>query len=95
MAWNFMDDTHFKANDVSLPELSVKPYIQYGVGVQKRWGDRFTGFGQAMIRNGGRNGLALSFGFRFALGKAPEHTSYTASSEIKQKPTEIRLSGRQ
>lgn len=33
------------------------------------WGERFTGYGQAMVRNGGRNGIALSFGFRWALGK--------------------------
>lgn len=74
MVWNIMDQTKFQANDVSLPELSVKPYIQYGIGIQRRWGDRFTGYGQAMIRNGGRNGIALQFGFRFALGKAPSKT---------------------
>ena len=39
------------------------------VGLQKRAGERFTGFGQTMVRNGGRNGIALSFGFRLALGK--------------------------
>lgn len=49
--------------------LSVKPYIQYGVGVQKRCGERFTGFFQAMFCNGGRNGVALSLGFRWAIGK--------------------------
>lgn len=69
MVWNIMDRTDFRAQDVSLPNLSVKPYIQYGVGIQKRWGERFTGFGQAMIRNGGRNGVALALGFRWALGK--------------------------
>ena len=49
--------------------MSVKPYVEYGVGVQKRWKDKFTGYAQAMIRNGGRNGIALSAGFRWALGK--------------------------
>lgn len=49
--------------------MSVDPYFQYGVDLQKRAGERFTGFGQAMVRNGGRNGIALSFGFRLALGK--------------------------
>ena len=39
------------------------------VGLQKRAGKRFTGFGQTMVRNVGRNGIALSFGFRLALGK--------------------------
>ncbi len=71
MVWNIMDDTHFKAQNVSLPNMSVKPYIQYGVGLQKRWGERFTGFAQAMLRNGGRNGIALSAGFRWAIGKDP------------------------
>ena len=69
MIWNIMDKTHFHANDVALPQMSVRPYFQYGVGIQKRWGDRFTGFGQVMLRNGGRNGVALSAGFRWALGK--------------------------
>ena len=49
--------------------MSVDPYIEYGLGVQKRWGDRFTGYGQAMVRNGGRNGVMLSIGFRWAIGK--------------------------
>lgn len=70
MVWNVMDDTKFKANDVSLPDMSIDPYFQYGVGVQKQVGDKFTGFGQAMVRNGGRNGIALQFGFRWALGKS-------------------------
>ena len=69
MVWNIMDKTHFNANDVALPDMSVKPYVQYGVGVQKRWGDRFTGFFQVMLRNGGRNGVAFSAGFRWVLGK--------------------------
>ena len=69
MVWNIMDKTDFSVQNVNLPELSVKPYIQYGVGLQKRWGERFTGFGQVMIRNGGRNGIALSAGFRWAIGK--------------------------
>lgn len=69
MIWNIIDATKFNAAAVSLPQLSVKPYVEYGVGLQKRWGDRFTGFAQAMIRNGGRNGVALSFGFRWTFGK--------------------------
>ena len=64
-----MDKSRFQANNVSLPDMSVDPYFQYWVDLQKRAGERFTGFGQAMVRNGGRNGIALSFGFRLALGK--------------------------
>ena len=67
MVWNILDDSRFQANDVYLPELSVKPFVQYGAGVQKRWGERLTGFLEAMIRNGGRNGIALMFGLRFSI----------------------------
>jgi hypothetical protein len=69
MVWNFMDKTDVKANDVTLPQMSVKPYVQYGVGVQKTWGDRFTGYFQSMVRNGGRTGIVLQAGFRWAIGK--------------------------
>ncbi|MBQ8669097.1 hypothetical protein IJ472_04915, partial [bacterium] len=55
-------------NGVRLPQMSVKPYVQYGVGVQKRIKDHFMGYGQAMIHNGGRNGVSLTAGFRWALG---------------------------
>ena len=67
---NFMGETKYRANDTRLPELSVKPYVQYGVGVQKTWGDRFTSFFQTMLRSGGRNGVALQLGFRWALGRS-------------------------
>lgn len=73
MMWNIMDDTNFTANNVSLPELSIKPYFQYGLGVQKLIGDRFTAYGQVMLRNGGRNGIAATFGGRYMLGKEKSH----------------------
>ncbi|MBE7713446.1 MAG: hypothetical protein E7Z87_06860 [Cyanobacteria bacterium SIG26] len=69
MVWSIMDQTDFTANGHRLPSMSMKPYVEYGVGVQKRWKDKFTGFLQAMIRNGGRNGIILTAGFRWSLGK--------------------------
>ncbi len=71
MVFNAMDSARFYANNVELPQLTVAPYVEYGVGVQRKWGDRFTGFGQAMARGGGRNGIALQLGFRWAIGKEP------------------------
>ena len=68
MVWNILNDTRVTANDVRLPEMSIKPYIEYGVGLQKSWHEKFTGFIQAMLRNGGRNGVALTFGFKWSLG---------------------------
>lgn len=71
MVWNIMDKSKFQANDVTLPEMSIAPFVRYGVGLQKTQGERFTGFLQAFMTGGGRNGVGLQFGFRWALGKAP------------------------
>lgn len=73
VVYNVMDKTEAVAidgitDDVRLPNMSVKPYAEYGIGIQKRWKDKYTGYAQAMARSGGRNGVALSFGFRMALG---------------------------
>lgn len=72
MVWNLLNETKVTANNVTLPQMSIKPYVEYGVGVQKQWKDRFTGFVQALLRNGGRNGIALSFGFKWTIGKEPK-----------------------
>ncbi len=69
MIWNLLDKSKVSADDVRLPEMSIKPYVQYGVGVQKRFKDRYMAFGQAMIQNGGRNGISLTAGFRWTVGK--------------------------
>ena len=69
VVWNILDESNVKANDVSLPEMSVKPYVKYGIGVRKTWGERFTGFLQAGFTSGGRNGAGFQFGFRWALGR--------------------------
>lgn len=72
MVWNVLNSSKVRANDVILPKMSVDPYVEYGVGLQRNWKDRFTGFAQAMVRNGGRNGVALTFGFRWAIGKGDD-----------------------
>ena len=74
MVWNVLNENKVTANAVKLPEMGMKPYVEYGVGLQRNWKDRFTAFGQAMIRNGGRNGIALTGGFRWALGKGVNET---------------------
>ena len=69
MVWNIMNKTKATANGVKLPEMHTKPYVEYGVGIQRCWNNKFSAYGQAMVRNGGRNGIALTAGFRWALGK--------------------------
>ena len=67
MVWNLIDKTNFKANDISLPNLSIKPFVLYGAGIRKNWSERFFGFTQTYVTNGGRNGAGFNFGFRFAI----------------------------
>ena len=70
MIWNILDKTKVTANDVRLPEMSIDPYVQYGIGVQKLFkNERLTFFGQALVQNGGRNGVSLNAGLRWAIGK--------------------------
>ena len=67
VVWNIMDKTQFKANDVSLPSVSIDPYVKYGVGIRKSWGEKFTGFFQTTLRHGGRNGASLNMGLKWRI----------------------------
>lgn len=79
MVWNMVNTTEATANNIELPGMSTKPYIEYGLGIQKLWNDRFSAYGQATVRNGGRNGVALTAGLRWALGKeSPKPQSVSA-----------------
>ena len=91
MVWNIMDKSHFTANDVSLPDLSIDPFVKYGIGVRKSWGERFTGFFQTYVTNGGRNGVGLQGGFRWALGKAQPNTSKTGGNISELPKTRVTL----
>ena len=91
--YNIMDRTHFRANDVALPNLSVNPYVKYGVGVRKTWGERLTGFFQTYFTNGGRNGVGLQAGFRWAIGKDGSGVNSANSGKTPElKKTQISLS---
>ncbi len=65
--YNVLDSNRFYANDVQLPQMSVKPYIEYGFGLQRRNQSRLLGYLECLVRNGGRTGVSLQFGFRYAL----------------------------
>jgi len=72
MNWNIMNGSEFKANAAMLPELSMRPYVQYGLGIQKTINDNFSAYGQVLVRNGGRNGVAANAGMKYIFG----HESY-------------------
>lgn len=67
--FNIGDESNVAIGGVDLDNASVKPYVEYGLGMQKRWGDRFTGFGQFLARGGGRNGVGLNMGMRWNVGR--------------------------
>ena len=83
MVFNIMDRTRFQANDISLPNFSVNPFVKYGIGVRKTWGERLTGHFQTYFTNGGRNGIGLQAGLRWAIGKK-------GTSEIKGQTPELK-----
>ena len=90
---NLMDKADMKANDISLPSMSVNPYVKYGVGVRKTWGERFTGFLQTFFMNGGRTGVGFQGGFRFAIGQDGSHKmSDNAGKAPELKQTKVNLS---
>lgn len=66
MVWSLGDKTDFKAQYVEMPEMRVKPYVQYMLGVQKDWNDKFSGYIQTGYRDGGRKGIDAAAGFKWA-----------------------------
>lgn len=71
--WNFFNGTDITANGVKLPEMSMKPYVEYGLGLQKTKADNLICYLQSMVRNGGRNGVALMGGVSWAIGPLRKH----------------------
>ena len=67
VVFNILDKTKFSAASVAIPRMSINPYGQYRLGVQKRWGERSLGFAQTTVRSGGRPGAELQFGFRWSI----------------------------
>lgn len=64
VAWSFMNNAKVEAERLNLPEMSVKPYVQYGVGVQKT-GSKISGYGQVDFLSGGRSGVEFTAGFKW------------------------------
>lgn len=84
------------AGNVDLPNVHMdRGYIQYGLGFNKKFDDRFSGFLQAVIRNVGRTGIGLQAGFQWRLGKGSSNNSPSKGNVTpKLKDTVITLSTR-
>ena len=87
---NILDKTDFQASDANLPELSVKPFIKYGLGVRNTWGERLTGFFRTYFTGGGRNGVGFQLGFRMTLGKGGNSIKTSHTPDLPK--TQLKLS---
>ena len=62
---DFMGRTSYRAEGYTLPSIGVDPYVEYSLGAQKTWYDKYTFFWQVIGRNGGRNGVEVNAGLRW------------------------------
>lgn len=69
MNWNLADKSKVSLGAYNLPQLSIDPYIQYGLGIQKTIPDLLTCYLQVVARNGGLNGFAATGGLKLYLYK--------------------------
>lgn len=67
--WDLIDSPAIYEDEVLKQRVNFAPFCEYGGGLQRKWKDRYTAFGQIMMRGGGRNGVSLIAGGRVALGK--------------------------
>ena len=61
--WPLIAKTVANVNNLELPDMQLRSYVEYGVGLRKNFGDKFTGYGEAVFRNIGRTGVTLQGGF--------------------------------
>ena len=61
-----------RAGNVNLPHVHMdRGYVQYGLGINKRFSDTFSGYGQVVARNVGRTGVGFQVGVNWKLGEEP------------------------
>ena len=70
--------------------MSIDPYVEYGIGIQIRWGENCQGFGQATVRNGGRRGVAILFGFKYMMGKLTGQPTPVPADRITDKKVKFK-----
>ena len=70
MVYNIMGGVDGRAGNIDLGYVRMRhSYFEYGLGVSKTFKDRFNGFIQFTIRNGGRTGIGFSGGLQIKVGK--------------------------
>lgn len=70
MVYNIMGVVDGRAGNVDLGNVRMRhSYFEYGLGVSKSFKERFMGYLQFTIRNGGRTGIGFQGGLNYKIGK--------------------------
>ena len=70
MVYNVMGGVDGQAGNIDTGYVRMRhSYFEYGLGVSKTFKDRFKGYVQFTIRNGGRTGIGFSGGLQWKIGK--------------------------
>ncbi len=69
VVWNIAEHDDMQFPYASMPDMSSKCFVKYGLGVRKNWNDRVGLNFQTFVRNGGRTGVGFQGGFNYAFGK--------------------------
>ena len=92
--YNINQSVGGSSGNVNLPRVHMdRGYIQYGLGINKRFTDRFSGYLQAVLRNVGRTGVSLQMGFQWLLGEKGEPIDKKATIVPRKEKTRIQLKG--
>ena len=66
--YNILGYSNGRAGNVNLPGVEMRHgFLEYGIGVTKNWKDRFSGYLQVVLRNGGRTGIGFQGGLMYRL----------------------------
>jgi outer membrane autotransporter protein len=68
MVWTLAGDTDCTANDIELPVMSIDPYIEYGVGLNKSFTESLSAGAELYGRSLGRRGVGGQLNIRWAFG---------------------------
>lgn len=73
---NLGDKSKVNLGGYNLPQISIDPYVQYAIGIQKTIPDVMTCYLQMLARSGGRNGFAATGGLKMFIYKDTKRTPY-------------------
>ena len=77
-----------RAGNVNMPGVRMdRGYLQYGLGFNKKFSDRFSGYLQAVVRNVGRTGVGFQAGLNWKLGKDKPQKTTGGAANIRPQRT--------